>query len=337
MGPAPRRRVCGYNRHMAALWDAAAPRLVDLRQVRPDLMEPLLAEETRQWRRALHWDFTPSAELVRRFVHMHALSGYALTVDGVPVGYSYYLCEDRKGLVGDLFVMEKFRSVENENVLLAAVLNSLMNNSYTRRVECQLLMLQLATPEMIPGRAHLQTYWRNFMMADLPEVGMPPPGRVDPSLDFEPFSEARQEDAARVIAAAYEGHVDARINDQYQSVTGARHFLLNIVQYPGCGTFYQPASWIAYETRSGRACGICLSSTVAPDVGHITQICVLPELQGRRIGYELLRRALASLAGRGCTAATLTVTASNRHAVQLYERVGFRILRQFPACVWEGF
>jgi ribosomal protein S18 acetylase RimI-like enzyme len=322
---------------MAALWEAAAPRLVDLRQVRPDLMEPMLMEETRQWRRTLQWDFTASADLVRRFVQMHALNGYALTVDGHPVGYSYYVCEDRKGLVGDLFVMEEFRSVENENVLLAAVLNNLMNNAYTCRIECQLLMLQMAKPEMMSGRAHLQTYWRNFMTADLEDISTLPHMAQSDRFTFETFSEFRQEEAARVIASAYEGHVDARINDQYQSVNGARHFLLNIVQYPGCGTFFQPASWLAYHNRLQRACGVCLCSTVAPDIGHITQICVLPELQGQQVGYELLRRALTSLADRGCRAATLTVTASNTGAVQLYERMGFRILRTFPACVWEGF
>ena len=41
-----------------------------------------------------------------------------------------------------------------------------------------------------------------------------------------------------LIAAAYKGHVDATINDQYGSVTGARRFIHNIVQYPGCGRFF---------------------------------------------------------------------------------------------------
>jgi ribosomal protein S18 acetylase RimI-like enzyme len=36
-----------------------------------------------------------------------------------------------------------------------------------------------------------------------------------------------------------------------------------------------------------------------------------------------------------CHAATLTVTAGNEDAVALYQRVGFEILRQFSAYVWE--
>src|SRR4051794_30307216 len=123
---------------MAALCEAAVPRLIDLRQVRAELLEPVLLEETQHWRRRLQWDFQASAELVRRFVQMHALNGYALAVDGRPVGYCYFVCEERKGLVGDLFVMEQHRTAENENCLLGAVLGNLMNNGYTRRVECQL-------------------------------------------------------------------------------------------------------------------------------------------------------------------------------------------------------
>jgi ribosomal protein S18 acetylase RimI-like enzyme len=39
----------------------------------------------------------------------------------------------------------------------------------------------------------------------------------------------------------------------------------------------------------------------------------------------------------GCRAATLTVTAANAGAVELYERVGFHTVRRFSAYVWEGF
>ena len=44
-----------------------------------------------------------------------------------------------------------------------------------------------------------------------------------------------QEEAAHVISAAYRGHVDSEINDQYRSIPGARRFVTNIVRFPGCG------------------------------------------------------------------------------------------------------
>jgi ribosomal protein S18 acetylase RimI-like enzyme len=88
---------------------------------------------------------------------------------------------------------------------------------------------------------------------------------------------------------------------------------------------------------SGRLCGISLASLVAPECGHITQICVTPAVRGTGIGYALLRQSLTTLREAGCRAATLTVTAANEDAVTLYERVGFQTVRRFSAYVWEGF
>ena len=82
-------------------------------------------------------------------------------------------------------------------------------------------------------------------------------------------------------------------------------------------------------------CGVSLASLVAPEVGHITQICVAPSHQGRGIGRELLRRSLTVLAGHGCRSASLTVTSANESALRLYERTGFRTRRDFAAYVWE--
>jgi ribosomal protein S18 acetylase RimI-like enzyme len=76
---------------------------------------------------------------------------------------------------------------------------------------------------------------------------------------------------------------------------------------------------------------------VQADVGHITQVCVSKAARGTGLGYELIRRALESLSSHGCRKATLTVTAANVEAIQLYERMGFAKTRDFAAYVWEGF
>ena len=86
----------------------------------------LLDEETQAWRDTLDWDFRGSAGLVRRFLEIQALNGYALLINGYPVGYCYYVAEERKGLIGDLYVMKDFLSVENEERLLGAVVQGLM-------------------------------------------------------------------------------------------------------------------------------------------------------------------------------------------------------------------
>ena len=101
--------------------------------------------------------------------------------------------------------------------------------------------------------------------------------------------------------------------------------------------FHRPASFAAFEPEGGSLCGISLASLVAPDCGHVTQICVSPETRGTGVGHELMRQSLAALRGMGCRSASLTVTAANEGAVSLYERMGFHTASKFFAFVWEGF
>ena len=87
---------------------------------------------------------------------------------------------------------------------------------------------------------------------------------------------------------------------------------------------------------AGRLCGISLASLVLAGVRPHHADLRLPEVKGTGIGHELLRQSLMGLRDAGCRSASLTVTAANEEAVALYERVGFRTVRQFPAYVWEG-
>src|SRR5262249_46178851 len=137
-----------------------------------------------------------------------------------------------------------------------------------------------------------------------------------------PWAESRQEDAAFCIAAAYRGHIDIQINDQYRSAARPRRFLTNIISFPGCGLFFPPASYVAEDPVAGNVCGICLASMVASGIGHITQVCVTPQHRGTGLGYELLRRSLLALGAGGCHTVSLTVTAANRTAMDLYEGLG---------------
>jgi hypothetical protein len=98
---------------------------------------PLLDEALVSWDRDFDWDFGPAAELVRRFVQRHALNGFTLMRGSSIIGYAYYVCEETKSLIGDLYAMEEFRNVETENALLGAVLGALRRTPGVRRVEAQ--------------------------------------------------------------------------------------------------------------------------------------------------------------------------------------------------------
>jgi ribosomal protein S18 acetylase RimI-like enzyme len=312
------------------------PEIVELRRLTARDLEPLLREETAAWWDTLEWDFEKSADLVRRFVDLRALNGYALVEDGLAIGYIYYVLEDTKGLMGDLYLMREHRTVERENLLLAAALHSIVTHRQVTRIESQLMMLEFSSGRIVPGAAHLSAFDRNFMYLDLRRAPLPE-GRSRRAISIDRWADQHQDATAHLIAAAYKNHVDSSINDQYRTVAGARRFLFNIVQYPGCGAFFRPASFAAFEPSRGQLCGISLASLVAQNCGHITQICVSPDVKGCGVGYALLRQSLLALRDMGCRAATLTVTAANEDAVELYERVGFHTVRRFSAYVWEGF
>jgi len=313
--------------------------IVELRQLSARHLDSLLAEEIETWRAGLEWDFEKSADLVRRFMDLRALNGSALVEGGEVTGYTYYVLEDNKALIGDLYVRRGVRTVERENRLLESALEAVLCSPQVSRVECQLMMIDSVAGRPMPRAKYLNAFERNFMRIDLTQARLEE-RRARKPVYIEKWSDFYQEPAAQLIAASYEGHIDGAINDQYRSAAGARRFLYNIVQYPGCGVFYRPGSFSAFASggpAAGKLCGISLASMVAPHCGHVTQICVSPETRGTGVGYELLRHSLESLAAAECRSASLTVTAANRDAVALYERVGFETVRRFSACVWEGF
>ena len=115
--------------------------LRELRELTPGSLHDLLLEETAAWRRELHWDFSSSAALVRQFADEQTLGGFALVAGGEVLGYAYTVAENEKGLIGDLFVREPYRTVERENSLLAACVDSLARMRGIRRIEAQILLL----------------------------------------------------------------------------------------------------------------------------------------------------------------------------------------------------
>src|SRR6266550_6770282 len=158
------------------------------------------------------------------------------------------------------------------------------------------------------------------MAMPLSRVSRPAPS-IYPDFDIRPWTDGDYQSAAAVITAAYRGHVDAEINDQYRTLSGSLRFLNNIVRFPGCGLFDAEASFIAFDRTAKNLIGLILCSRVRSDVGHVTQLCVLPEYRSHGIGQSLLAATTANLRKRGFLLLSLTVTEANGHAVELYRRL----------------
>ena len=72
---------------------------------RPTDLRPLIGEEVDTWSTLLSWDYRSSADMILRYVDAKILPGYAAVERGSIVGYSFFVYEGSKGVVGDLFVL----------------------------------------------------------------------------------------------------------------------------------------------------------------------------------------------------------------------------------------
>jgi ribosomal protein S18 acetylase RimI-like enzyme len=215
------------------------------------------------------------------------------------------------------------------------VIETLQQSPGIHRVEAQLLAHEanaVSRPFLETG---FERHPRLFMVLNLGK-GEAAKFPTHPDVEIRPWSEADYQPSAAVITASYRGHVDAQINDQYHTLSGSLRFLNNIVRFPGCGVFDGESSFVALDRRAKNLIGIILCSRVRNDVGHVTQVCVLPEYRGRGIGESLLAASQNNLKKRNFSVLSLTVTEANARAVALYRRLNFDSKRVFDAFVWVG-
>jgi ribosomal protein S18 acetylase RimI-like enzyme len=327
--------------------------ILDLRHFSSADLRPLLYKESAEWMRALCWDYSGSAEMVLRYMDAKILPGYAAVESGRVHGFSFFVYEGSKGVIGDLFVdRDAGGTAATETTLLKHVLETLQGSPGVHRIEAQLLLHEagaLAAPFLDAGFIkHPRLFMRLPIAPPAPAHGqvngnghkknghVTPEEPIPTELELRRWSEEEFQGAATIITTAYRNHVDSDINDQYRTVAGSMRFLNNIVRFPGCGVFDPDASFVVRNRNNRSVVGLILCSMVKPDVGHVTQICVAPEYRGKGIASSLIATACADMRRRKFTALTLTVTQANANAVELYKKLGFSVTRVFDAFVWEG-
>ena len=313
--------------------------ILDLRHFSSSDLRRLLDEEVELWGALLSWDYRGSTDMILRYVDAKILPGYAAVERGSIAGYCFFVYEGSKGVIGDLYVSRtRHDTREIETKLLQHVIETLQESPGVHRIEAQLLTHltgELAAPFLSNG---FQRHRRLFLELQLAGDGAPPFPPVRPLKDtpIRRWTEHDYQSAASVITAAYRSHIDSEINDQYRTNAGSMRFLNNIVRFPGCGVFDNESSFVAIHKPSGALIGLILCSRIRHDVGHVTQVCLLPEHRGAGIGENLMLASYNALRSRGLTQLSLTVTEANRNAVELYRRIGFQEERVFDAFVWEG-
>lgn len=314
--------------------DYAPVEIIDLRHFGAVELRPLLMEEARLWSERMNWDYQSSAEMILRYLDSKILPGYAAVDDGRALGYSFFVYEGSKGVVGDMFTAARAESGLGER-LLNHVAETLQNSPGIHRIEAQLLLHDSGSTAAPFLRRGFRRFPRLFMSLPLsPATSFPTPELK--GIVLRPWAEHDFQAGANVIMQSYNGHVDSEINDQYRSLAGSLRFLNNIIRFPGCGTFDSASSFTAIHGASRAIVGMLLCSRVREDVGHVTQVCVSPEFRGHGLARSMMNTCLRSLLDRRFTELSLTVTQANRNAVELYRHLGFQTRRVFDAFVWEG-
>jgi ribosomal protein S18 acetylase RimI-like enzyme len=316
--------------------------ILDLRHFSASNLKPVLEAESLVWNQRLRWDFHASANLLLQYLDSRLLPGYVAIENGRICGYVFCVYESEKALVGDVFAIPSpgnpQLTADVERRLLEHMIELLQHSPGVDRIESQLLLRPHGTHADTLRKAGFQIYERLFMELELSSAnvfeGPPASDRFD-GMELRAWKDSDFNAAGHLIAHAYEGHLDALINDQYRSVAGSLRFLHNIVRFPGCGLFDPAASRVLAHRGRDEIAALLLCSRVREDVGHVTQICVSRQYRHRGLGAWLLADCSRSLRSQGFQALTLTVTRENSEAVALYHRSGFVTRQTFDAMVWE--
>lgn len=316
---------------------ALAAEIVDIRHFDASDFRPLLDAESSAWKAALRWDYTAAARLIAACLAEKRLSGYALLNDKRIRGYCFFIYEGEKGLIGSLFAEPD--GAEHAPLLLEHAIETLKATPGLRRVEAQLPHYSFDVLDACFRRHQFQGYFRRFMARRISNGQNVPPlfpsARARAEFAIEPWMRKHDDEAARLLYRAYRGHVDAQINDQYCSVTGASRLLDNIVHLHGCGENVPQASFVAIHRPTGKLAGFLALTAVRRGTAHIPQVAVASEFQGQGIGGRLMESSFKEIERLQFEEVSLTVTDLNAGAVRFYERLGFETFHSFGAFVWN--
>ncbi|GMV92002.1 MAG: hypothetical protein AMXMBFR82_17800 [Candidatus Hydrogenedentota bacterium] len=215
--------------------------------------------------------------------------------------------------------------LDQESVLIRRMVD-LLREEGVDGIICEAVPMSPLDLDRPFGDLGFQRIARVLMIAPLSENGLARPvlreSRPLTHEDVPAFAEA--------IVATYHDHPGFALHAEVRTLEGAYAFLESALS-GGFGAT-RPAFSRVVE-RDGRIVAGLVGSEVAPRVGFVLQLVVVPERQNRGLGSLLIREAAQSFHEAGYCDLALGVTADNP-ARRLYERLGFRSHRDVNAYVW---
>jgi ribosomal protein S18 acetylase RimI-like enzyme len=307
-------------------------RITPIGQADQQLLLMLMGDEIKVWLGDLGWDYTPVSSILATCVRQNILPGFVATISDQAVGYCYFLIHEDKGIIGTIYAPKSDDQQQVADTLLSHCIRSLKESIRVRRIEAQIMPFHEIRLTTGFTRHGFEYFPRYFMELDLDNYAVP--GDQSPGTPLIPWDSTKLPFAAAVVERSYRGEADAQICEDYCSVAGCESYLRSLIENPGCGSFLSDASFMGLNAQ-GIPCGFIISSKIATSSGMVPQIAIDPDYQGRGLGNSLMRRALTSMQAVGMRSVGLTVTKKNRRAFEWYQRLGFKLRKEFGAFVWD--
>jgi ribosomal protein S18 acetylase RimI-like enzyme len=172
------------------------------------------------------------------------------------------------------------------------------------------------------------TYFKRYRMHYDLRKPLPPEQPVSIEYDFRPWDESLLVAHARAKYNSFRNELDANVFPCLAQKDGCESLMREIASRNG---FVPEATWlvIANSNTGSRPeyCGTVQGINDTGLIGSIQNLGVTPRHRGRGLARGLLIRSLAGFRSIGMETASLEVTARNGHAIRLYQRFGFRVVR----------
>ena len=78
-------------------------KIESITQVDHALMAPLMDREEQCWLSELDWNYAPIRKIIASFIGQRLLPGYVASRGREACGYTYFLIQHHKGIIGTLF------------------------------------------------------------------------------------------------------------------------------------------------------------------------------------------------------------------------------------------
>src|SRR2546423_15701123 len=100
-------------------------------------LDALFDEQCREWLALLRWDYSGPSRMIRQIVRQRELVGFVAINGARAVGFTYYVVENGRCSIGDIFVTKDWRGTGVDRELVAAILDELERGPRLRRIESQ--------------------------------------------------------------------------------------------------------------------------------------------------------------------------------------------------------